>query len=480
MEISLMELLDARERRVLIQNKIIKEYPCPLICFTMNIAGPVKTSPLILRAFNYGLSELEKNFSEYKILNRLIEYEKSGPAAFYSVSGQALDIKNICVSIEESTPLGRLFDMDVLDASGNKLERKCERSCIVCGKKGRSCAAGRLHSVEILKDTTKQIITRHFAESDLEYISSLAKSSLIKEVLTTPKPGLVDCNNTGSHRDMTVDSFIKSADALSPYFKKCVKIGIESSCQSPNSTFDLLRTAGLEAEKDMYAATGGVNTHKGIIYSMGVICGAIGRLWKPEKPVAPVDNILNECKEIVRLSTELDFANIIPITPGARAYLHNGSRGIRGEVAEGFPSVCNIALPVYQKALKSDIPPITEELSENGYSNIHTDFSAEILTKKENDAGVFTLLHLISKIYDTSIYNRGGEQGVLYAKKIALDLLEHQPISKSGIEKTDENFINMNLSPGGAADLLAITYFLSDLDKYSSATDSEIHRDTIL
>ena len=135
MEISLAELLDAREHRVLTQRKIMEKYHHPLICFTMNIAGPVKISPTITRAFNYGIMQLEEQFSEYKILYRLIEYEKSGPVAFFSVGGDAQKIKDICISIEESCPLGRLFDMDVLDVSGIKLERGQERSCIVCHKK---------------------------------------------------------------------------------------------------------------------------------------------------------------------------------------------------------------------------------------------------------------------------------------------------------------------------------------------------------
>lgn len=465
MEITLTELLDAREQRVLRQKTLQKEYNCPLICFTMNIAGPIKSSPMIKRAFDYGLDRIEKELCDYKILNRHIEYQKCGPVAFYSVDGSADKIKDVCVAIEESCRLGRLFDVDVLDASGAKLERSSERCCIVCHKKGRACAAGRLHSVEVLQKTTEDIIVSHFADMDAEYISTVAKTALIKEVLTTPKPGLVDVNNNGSHKDMNVESFIKSANALASYFKQCVKIGIQSSSSTPDSTFQLLRSAGIDAEKEMFQSTGGVNTHKGIIYSMGIICGALGRLWKTDSPIPKTNLILDECKNLVKLSAEADFTNITPSTAGARAYINGGVRGIRGEVADGFPSVQNIALPTYKNAISEGATVILKDSIKSAPLGCKADRFGKILSEKENDAGVLTLLHLISQIYDTSVYNRGGERGVLYAKKLASALLQDHPVSISAIESADSKFIEMNLSPGGAADLLAITYFLHDLEK---------------
>ncbi len=438
MEITLKELLDAREERVIMQAKMQKEYPCPLVCFTMNIAGPIKISPIIVRAFRYGLSLLEKRLSGYIILKRHTEYLKSGPVSFYSVLGNAQSIKDICIGIEESCHLGRLFDMDVIDTNGKKLERSSQRCCIVCGKEGRECAAGRVHSVDRLQKTTQQIITEHFINEDSRKIAELAKNSLIKEVLTTPKPGLVDQANNGSHTDMNVESFKKSADAIFPYFMRCVKIGIETSGLSADYTFNQLRIAGIDAERDMYLATNGINTHKGIIYSMGVISGAIGRLWIPEMPIANTESVLEECAALVKYSVDRDFADIDGSTAGGRLYLLNGKRGIRGEVALGFPSVKNTAIPAYKQALSEG--------------------------KNGNDAGVIALLHLIAEIYDTSIYNRGGEDGVFYAREYAKELLSRNTLSLSDVEKMDEAFIKKNLSPGGAADLLAITYLFSDLE----------------
>lgn len=437
MEITLTELLDAREERARTQTQILREHSCPLICFTMNIAGPVKTSPTVIRAFRYGLDALDRALKDYPVLLRNVKYPKSGPEAFFSVKCDPQTLKNICVEIEEACRMGRLFDIDVIDKEGKKLERQKERCCIICGKPGRACAAGRLHSVEQLQKKTQSIIREHFAEEDSKKIAELAKECLIEEVRTTPKPGLVDLSNNGSHRDMNVQTFYDSANALVDYFETCVTVGINTADNPPEDTFYRLRAAGVEAERAMYRATGGVNTHKGIIYSLGVILGALGRLWTPDNPIANTDSIFEECSDMTRSAVEKDLANIDGTTAGGRLYLKNGIRGTRGEVADGFPSVRNIALPIYKSELA------------NG--------------KNKNDAGVMTLLHLIAHIYDTSIYNRGGDEGVAYAKDYANKLIGGLPTLKD-VEKMDKAFTKNNLSPGGCADLLAITYFLASIE----------------
>lgn len=442
MEITLTELLDAREDRVRFQHKMQEENKCTLVCFTMNIAGPVKTSPVILRAFNYGIAELEKKLNSFNVLDKRIRYLKTGPEGYFSVSGNGGTIKDVCIEIEESCKLGRLFDMDVLEEYGNKLERKRQRHCIVCNKEGRYCAASRAHSVTELQKITNDIIIRHFTQRDSEYIGNLAKQSLIQEVYTTPKPGLVDKKNNGSHNDMTAQTFVSSADSLFPYFKKCVNIGIETSNQSPSQTFEKLRQQGIEAEKSMYMATGGVNTHKGIIYSLGIILGAIGRLWSVDEPLAKTDLILEECAKIVKESVKKDLEEIDNSTAGGRLYCFNGKQGVRGEAASGFFSVKNISLPAYKIALQKG--------------------------KNKNDAGVFALLHLIANIYDSALFNRGGEPGVTFAQNYAKAILAKENPSSKDLEQMDKDFIKENLSPGGCADLLAITYFLADIEDQRS------------
>lgn len=437
-EVTLAEMLIARDERARLQKELIEAYRSPLVSFTMNIAGPVKDTPAIQRAFRFGLSALLDTLSHECVLFSKAHSSVTGSEAMLAVELDARALKKICTNIEESSRLGRLFDMDVIDTNGRKLEREAERDCIVCGKSGRACAAGRLHSVEELQAVTSRIITEHFESTDREMFASLAVESLIKEVETTPKPGLVDRRNNGSHSDMDIRTFKKSANALKPYFCRCVEIGRATAELDPSETFEALRTAGLLAEKSMYEATGGVNTHKGAIYSMGVLLGALGRLWRVEAPVPELSLILSESTALVKSSVLSDLERANGFTAGERLYIERGLKGIRGEVASGFESVVNISLPAYESALK------------NGSC--------------ENDAGVIALLHLISQIEDTNLYHRGGESGAELAKAYAKRLLDGSP-SLSEVEKMDDAFIERNLSPGGCADLLAITYFLHSFKK---------------
>lgn len=436
-EVTLSQILQAREDRVRMQQQFLQNNPCPLLCFTMNIAGPIKNTPLIQRGFRLGLEALADQISEALIVKRYISSEITGNTALFSIQMNARELKKICTDIEDSVPLGRLFDMDVLDTNGNKLERSVQRGCLVCGAPGRTCAASRAHSVTELQHVTKRILTAHFAQLDIEQIADLAVNSLLDEVNTTPKPGLVDQNNNGSHKDMNLSHFVASAHALRDYFVKCVEIGQNTAHLLPHETFLKLRAAGLKAEEAMYQATGGVNTHKGIIYTMGILCGSIGRLWSAETPIVPTNAICEESAKMVIHSVKSDFASANGETAGERLYASHGLPGIRGEVASGLSSVTRVALPTYEKALAE------------GFS--------------QNYAGVITLLHLIANVEDTNLYHRGGLEGAVWAKQAAKQLIGNGYPELIQIQYLDDAFIARNLSPGGCADLLAATYFLHKL-----------------
>lgn len=435
MEISLNDVLNAREARVRLQQQFLAEYQCSLICFTMNIAGPVKIDPAIQRSFQSGLDALLARIPADSIRRQYVDLAPTGCTAMLAVAMDGDTLKSICVELEDSTPMGRLYDMDVLTSSGIKLERKKQRGCLVCGAPGRECAASRRHSVQELQSATKALLISHFIDFDSAYIADLAVQSLIDEVNTTPKPGLVDRRNNGSHKDMTLQHFLKSAKALHPYFTQCVKIGQCTAHLPAADTFPQLREAGLKAEQVMFQATGGVNTHKGAVYTMGILCGSLGRLWSVEKPLPSIDAILAECSEIAGKSIQSDLSAANGSTAGERYYLQSGNGGIRSEIAAGLPSVRQIGLPCYEKALQAGL--------------------------STNDAGAITLISLIARVADTNLYKRGGQEGLEFASRAAGALLPDP--SLSDIEELDDAFIRRNLSPGGCADLLAVTYFLHSL-----------------
>ncbi len=436
MEVTLKEMLLCREERVLMQKSLIEKHNLPIISFTMNIAGPIKTSPIIERGFNEGLFLLLNALGEKNIAEKKVRLLKIGPEAFVSVNLPPQVIKSVCTKIEEQNALGRLFDMDVITPNGEKLSRQKERGCIVCQKEGRGCASSRAHSVEEIVAVTNKILFEHFKEKDSENISCLAQKCLIDEVETTSKPGLVDKNNCGSHSDMNIETFLKSAEVLKPYFKACVLIGIETANKPYEIAFSLLKKEGEKAEKNMYAATNGVNTHKGAIYSLGLICGAFGRLYNPQKNVATIEDILSCAALLSQKSAIEDFKKADGKTAGERLYLEHKIMGIRGEALNGFPSVKNISLPVFEKLLKEG--------------------------KSQNDAAAFCLVHLIAKVEDTNLYKRGGKDGAAFAKNYAQALI-YEGITQQKLLEMDKEFIKRNLSPGGCADLLALTLFLHSI-----------------
>lgn len=436
-EATLLEILRSRENRAELQKRLIAAYKTPVVCFTMNIAGPMKTTPLIQRAFDEGINLLKERL-EKNIVYTSTNIAITGCEGFFCVSSDAQQIKKNCAEIEDTHPLGRLFDIDVIDINGQKLSRADVRGCLVCGKKGRECAAGRVHSVEELQAVTNKIITDYFLDKDAFYFGNLVHQSLLEEVYTTPKAGLVDRNNNGSHSDMCIELFEKSAEVLKPYFCRCFKIGVLTQDLTTEEAFETLRKEGIDAEKDMFVATNGVNTHKGAIYLFGVLCGALGRAWKAQNREYEIEEILTLCSDLTKIAVEHDFADLDLTTAGAKAYREYNLLGIRGEVASGFASIKNTGLPVFLKALK------------NGFSR--------------NDGGVITLIHLISKVDDTTIYNRGGKQGADFAKESAGKLIESSYFPTiADAQLLDNEFIARNLSAGGCADLLAVTYFLSKL-----------------
>ncbi|WP_339065944.1 citrate lyase holo-[acyl-carrier protein] synthase [Fusobacterium animalis] len=164
-EVGIDEVLLSREKRVAIQNEMIKKYRKPIISFTMNIPGPIKTNNEIKRAFNIGknliLEKLKENNIEILEVQEL--NENTGNELFISANSLAEKIKNITVAIEENSELGRLFDIDVIDVNFKKLSRKSFRKCLICERQAQECGRSRKHSVEELQNKVEEILKKSLA-----------------------------------------------------------------------------------------------------------------------------------------------------------------------------------------------------------------------------------------------------------------------------------------------------------------------------
>jgi len=161
-EVGIDEILNCREKRVVIQNEMIRKYRKPIISFTMNIPGPIKTNNEIKKAFDIGKNLILEKLKENNITILEIQElnENTGNELFISVNSLAKKIKNITVSIEEASELGRLFDMDVIDINFEKLSRESFRKCLICEEQAQECGRSRKHSVGELQNKVEKILSK--------------------------------------------------------------------------------------------------------------------------------------------------------------------------------------------------------------------------------------------------------------------------------------------------------------------------------
>lgn len=277
-------------------------------------------------------------------------------------------------------------------------------------------------------------------ETFVYQIGRNALRAILYEVAVTPKPGLVDQNNSGAHSDMDFYTFIDSASALHGVFDRFTQIGGETGTSTYRQARTALQIYGLEAERKMFALTGGVNTHKGIIFSLGFLCGAIGRIGSsgkltPENITAEVKKLCSGlCQEVY--SDELKHKK--DLTKGEKVYLRYGFKGARAEAEQGFPTVLKVALPEFLRRLDEGIDI--------------------------NRTSVYTLLKLIAHTADTNILSRHDMDTAMMAKKEARETVRKlaglNGDDLSAVRELDRLFIEKNISPGGCADLLAVTIFL--------------------
>ena len=395
-------MLLARDRRASRQAALLSRYGRPVISFTMNIAGPVKDSPLIRYAFRSGLRQLEA--LPCAQLCREVIFEPTGPEALLVYETQdARLLKAFCIRLESEGEAGRLFDLDVLDANGEKLSRETGRTCLVCGGPVSVCSRSRAHGLEAITARTRTILEAFAAET----LGEMAENALLAEVHFTPKPGLVDEANNGAHRDMDVPLFERSAHALRPCFEEFVRLGIQGA--SPAA----LQQAGVRAEQAMFAATGGVNTHKGAIYSGALLLHAAGRLLSGE-----------EEGSLCELAAQTAAA--IPAPTGTHgAAVRACCGGIRTEAVSGYPT------------------------------------AQAVLRQLRQSGPLDALLLSMSRLDDSTLWHRGGAEGAQLVRSRAADILAAPASEREArTRRLDAELIERNLSPGGSADLLAMAFFL--------------------
>lgn len=251
-------------------------------------------------------------------------------------------------------------------------------------------------------------------------IASLATAALRRELDATPKPGLVDRHDSGAHADMDHALMSRGIDALHPYFLRFALMGYGDALPAHED----LAVAGREGEAAMLRATLGVNTHRGALFAAGLAVTAAAHIHYTRGAITP--QALRDC--VMRLAE--GFAPPAD-THGGEVRSRYGIGGASDHARAGYPGLFGRWLPFY-----------TEH-------------------KNDVNAELKTLLAIMTELDDTNIYFRCGPEVVAAVKREAGTLLEN--FSVSALEDMNRRFSAERISPGGAADMLALTILVHSL-----------------
>jgi triphosphoribosyl-dephospho-CoA synthase len=255
-------------------------------------------------------------------------------------------------------------------------------------------------------------------------IAACAVNALLTEVDTWPKPGLVSRVDRGSHPDMDAGMLERSAHTLGPYFERLAQAGRGDTALAG------LRTIGIEAEAAMLRATGGVNTHRGAIFGLGLLSAAAG-----------VSSQRADLGEIVRRrwGAQIGLPAGNDTSHGASVWRRHGIGGARAEAAGGFSHLYRIGWPALR--------------------------AGRLLAQHDEEAArVHCLMALMAQLDDTNLLHRGGAEGLLFARALASDFMRRGGVGqdewRTSAQRAHRLMVARTLSPGGSADLLSMTLFV--------------------
>ena len=241
--------------------------------------------------------------------------------------------------------------------------------------------------------------------------------------------------DSGSHDDMDMTTFMRSLFALRGYFRDIAAAGARGA------DFAVLQALGIAAERRMLAATGGVNTHRGAIFGLGLLTAAAGWLRRTGKPLG--GQALGGVVATLWGGDILAASPRAPDSNGAQAIRRYGVRGARQEAAEGFPTLFKVALPTLARTF-------------------------DILGCEER-AMVQTLFALMATLDDTNLLHRGGPGGPAPSSRprhgaFSIVVASSDPDWRTeALVALHHACVARRLSPGGSADMLAAAWFVHSL-----------------
>jgi holo-ACP synthase/triphosphoribosyl-dephospho-CoA synthase len=447
-------ILNAREKRAALREQFAKSGRDSL-SISLNIPGYPKSLPLLFDFFEDTLQECRLFLQAHGIpIEATHETRQTDEAGdFYQVpiaDRQQLDaIKALTEIFESNHPLGRIIDIDITDRHLQPVSSGKLKPCLMCVKPAIVCMREANHTNDELREflvrsiraylqnKTKQRLCRH--------LSALALRAILYEISASPKPGLVGRFEQGAHHDMDYFTFIASTSVLAGYFEELAIVGCDFHGDKVRDALPALRAIGLRMEAAMFSATHGINTQKGLIFLIGLSLFAAAHDISIHHGFSP-----DRCRKIIiSICTGLVQNELIPATGnekthGQVCFQRYGSQGggVRKEAEDGLPSVFDQGLPELKTALAG-----TEE---------------SIAATQINSALIRTLMRLMTVTNDSNILYRADLQTLKTVQDMAQRVLDAEG---TGTEADRYNQLlnycqQTHVSPGGAADLLAVTVFL--------------------
>lgn len=276
-------------------------------------------------------------------------------------------------------------------------------------------------------------------EDEAFMISSFAVQAMLYEVACYPSPGLVSAISKGSHKDMDFYTFIDSTSALIKPLTLCAQEGF--SKDAPIEIFNRIRKIGIKGEEEMFQKTLGVNTHKGMLFLMGICCAACGKVVYEKGEFSQIKYIIKDmtCGIVQNELGALQCKN--ELSHGEKLFLKYKIKGVRGQVEEGLPIVFEYSLPLYKSL--SDL--------------------------SKNDRLIHTLIGIMQYSEDSNIIHRHSIEVLKEVQKKAKEAIDLGGMTtdegRKTIAKMDVEFNQRRISPGGSADLLSVTAFLHMIEK---------------
>jgi triphosphoribosyl-dephospho-CoA synthase len=417
-------LLEARDARAALLASLRR--PGPALFLSLNVPGADKNAPRLDRVFDLGRAALRRALPEAAILAE--GRDALGPYVAFALGGSAPDAKLSCVRLEEALPFGRLLDLDVFAGDGRQVDRRslglAQRRCLVCDETAVDCIRAARHSAHDLSSAVLRL-----ARSPLTALARALVDGACAELDLTPKPGLVDRRDNGSHPDLSYDSMRRSIDTLPAYYDELIELSDAERLDLPACV-----AAGVRAEERMQAAAGS-NTHRGYIFLSGLLLLAAA---------AEVTGTTAGWRTAVRqLAHQVTAGGSRPavVREVAASSSHGGDArrryrvaGVLGEALAGVPSVFDHGLPALERGL--------------------------VTLGSEEAARHLTMAVLMTKVEDTTALHRCGPDGLARLKEDGARLaalIERGGDYLPWLRTLNEEYRAARLTMGGTADCLALT-----------------------